>query len=187
MGQARDNNWIPELWALYSIGAVVLLSRIVLRCWVYGFSDLAAEDYVSYLIPVFYTVSAAGCYLVYTNGHKGDFTQAEINALTYEETRRVIFGTKWELVLTYLYPSLLWLFKASMLLLYWRLTRKLERPRLLIRLTAIACLLTYIGVMLTISLACMPFRGYWQTSPLRPPNCLRSADIFIALAVSNIL
>jgi hypothetical protein len=83
--------------------------------------------------------------------------------------------------------TVLWLLKASLLLLYWRLTRKLERDRLLVVFTAVICALTYIGVILTISLACIPFWKYWRIRPLPSNECIRPPEIFIALAIANIL
>ncbi|KAE8137300.1 hypothetical protein BDV38DRAFT_283138 [Aspergillus pseudotamarii] len=186
MGLVRDDTWIPELWSLFGVGTVILLSRVGLRCWLHGLHQPAAEDFVSLLIPAFYTVCAVGCYLVYINGDKVDFTQAEINALTDEEARRLILGTKWELVLAYSYPTILWLLKASLLLLYWRLTSGLGRHRLLVLLIGVICLLTYIGVILSMSLACIPFRRFWEIKPLPPINCIQPPNIFIALAVSNV-
>ncbi|OGM42376.1 hypothetical protein ABOM_008399 [Aspergillus bombycis] len=187
MGLLRDDTWVPELWSLFGVGQFILLSRVGLRCWLQGFRHPAAEDFVSLLIPAFYTVCAAGCYLVYINGNKVDFTQAEINALTDEEARRLILGTKWELVLAYSYPTVLWLLKASLLLLYWRLTSGLGRHRLLVLLIGVICLLTWIGIMLSMSLACIPFKRFWEIKPLPPINCIQPPNIFIALAVSNVL
>ncbi|KAK6810443.1 hypothetical protein RU639_013758 [Aspergillus parasiticus] len=186
MGLVRDETWVPELWSLFGVGTVILLSRVGLRCWLHGLHQPAAEDCVSLLIPAFYTVCAVGCYLVYINGNKVDFTQAEINALTDEEARRLILGTKWELVLAYSYPTVLWLLKASLLLLYWRLSSGLGRHRLLVLLIGVICLLTYIGVILSMSLACIPFRRFWEIKPLPPINCIQPPNIFIALAVSSV-
>ncbi|KAB8201204.1 hypothetical protein BDV34DRAFT_229564 [Aspergillus parasiticus] len=187
MGLVRDETWVPELWSLFGVGTVILLSRVGLRCWLHGLNQPAAEDCVSLLIPAFYTVCAVGCYLVYINGNKVDFTQAEINALTDEEARRLILGTKWELVLAYSYPTVLWLLKASLLLLYWRLSSGLGRHRLLVLLIGVICLLTYTGVILSMSLACIPFRRFWEIKPLPPINCIQPPNIFIALAVSSVL
>ncbi|KAE8387808.1 hypothetical protein ETB97_003809 [Aspergillus alliaceus] len=187
MSLVRDETWVPELWSLFGVGMVILLARIGLRCWVYGFREPAAEDCLSVFIPAFYTVNAVGCYLVYINGNKVDFTQEEINALTDEEARRLIFGTKWELALAYSYVTTLWLLKASLLLLYWRLTRNLGKHRLLVLLIAITCVLAYVGVMLSMALSCIPSRRFWQIKPLPSINCVRPPNIFIALTVSNVL
>ncbi|KAF7594160.1 hypothetical protein BBP40_010009 [Aspergillus hancockii] len=186
MGLVRDETWVPEIWTLFGVGTIILFSRVGLRCWVCGFREPAAEDCVSLLIPAFYTVCAVGSYLVYTNGNKVDFTQAEINVLTDEQARRVILGTKWELALAFSYPTVLWLLKASLLLLYWRLTRNLGRHRLLVGLTAIICILTYVGIILSISLACIPLRKFWQIKPLPSTNCTHPPNLLIAMVVSNV-
>ena len=56
-----------------------------------------------------------------------------------------------------------------------------------IKILAVACAVTYITVVLTISLSCHPFRKNWQALPFPGKQCTVRAQNMIVSTILNVL
>lgn len=91
-----------------------------------------------------------------------------------------------EIAHRYTYSSLIWALKASMLLFYKRIVVGNEQLKLL-KVIGWFCFVTWIAVMLTISLGCQPYDGNWTVKPFPGENCTLKLQNVWATSILNIV
>lgn len=90
-------------------------------------------------------------------------TPEQADNLTLQDVKDRVWGSKCVLVVESMMCSVQWGSKACLLMLYWRLTENL-RQRLVVKLAAGYCFLTYVVMMsLYYGYWCRPFRAFWET------------------------
>jgi len=115
-----------------------------------------------------------------------DVTPAMIPDLTQHDITRLTYGSKLELTAWYSYATLIWCLKFTMLFFYARLTLGSLHNKMVWHLFWI-CGVAYIAVFLTISLGCYPIQKNWQVVPIPPWKCRFRPQLFVVVAVLNIL
>ncbi|KAL1646608.1 hypothetical protein SLS58_003194 [Diplodia intermedia] len=162
MGAAENlPHFLPEIWGLFIFGCIVFSLRFIVRLRTVGITNLSGDDYFAMCAWVFFTVDAIVVDRAYRYGTNVDFSEAEYEAMTSAELHSVSKGSKYELVAWFSYSALIWSMKATMLFFYRRLTFGLWQQRL-VRYLTLSCALTYIGVLVTITLGCRPFAANWR-------------------------
>jgi len=106
--------------------------------------------------------------------------------LTQHDIARLTYGSKLELTAWYSYATLIWCLKFTMLFFYARLTLGSLHNKM-VRYLFWICGVAYIAVFLTISLGCYPIQKNWQVVPIPPWKCRFRPQLFVVVAVLNIL
>ncbi|GME64489.1 Mg2+ transporter zinc transport protein [Neofusicoccum parvum] len=186
MGAAENNpHFLPEIWGLYVVGCIIFAMRFTVRLRTVGIKGLSGDDYFALAAWLFYTVDAVVVDRAYNLGTNVDFTDEEYEAMTSAQLHSVSKGSKYELVAWFSYSALIWSMKATMLFFYRRLTMGLWQQRL-VQWLGIACLVTYLGVVLTILLGCRPFAANWRVYPSPGLQCTFRMQNIAVVSAFNI-
>lgn len=112
-------------------------------------------------------------------------TPEEAANLTPEDINDRVWGSKCVLVVESMMCAVQWGTKACLLMLYFRLTENL-RQRLVVKLAAGYCLITYI-VMISLYYGywCRPFSAFWQT-PTPEIQCATQTNHLIVNLTFNL-
>ncbi|KAL2015762.1 hypothetical protein VTK56DRAFT_4853 [Thermocarpiscus australiensis] len=179
-----------EAFSLLGVGLLMIGLRIYVRISSGGFKGLHVDDYLMAFAAVVY---AAETYLAYSVGAlwKG----LANNAMTDEQRRLLdpdseeyrlrINGSKTQVAGWCIYTLLLWTIKAAMCTFYLRLTSGLGFTK---RIYAGFALIvaTWIAVLLSILLGCLPLHKNWQIYP-DPGNFCQPAISKIDIVVTVVL
>ncbi|KAK3318778.1 hypothetical protein B0H66DRAFT_249663 [Apodospora peruviana] len=187
------DSFTTEAFALLGVGLFIIGLRLYARISTVGFGRLQADDYLMVLAAVVYSIETALAYSVgaYWHGLANNAMTDEQRRLlepNSEEYRLRINGSKTQVAGWSTYTFLLWILKAAMCTFYLRLTEGLEfRPRILAGFGIIVS--TWLAVLLSILLSCVPLEKNWQIYP-DPGNFCQPAiskiDIFVTV-VLNVL
>ncbi|EKG12260.1 hypothetical protein MPH_10565 [Macrophomina phaseolina MS6] len=182
----RDSTYMTEVWTWFGIGVTVIFVRFGVRVRMVGLRGFQGDDYVTIMTLAMYTMDAALVDICYRDGTNVDVSEAAIDQLTDAEIDRLAYGSKMQLAAWYSYTALIWCMKATMLFFYNRLTFGLWQHKAL-KYLAWFTALSYVAVVLTISLGCHPYEGNWQVRPLPPSECTLKKQNFLVTAVLNVL
>ncbi|RYP05601.1 hypothetical protein DL765_009802 [Monosporascus sp. GIB2] len=160
-----------EAWTEYAIGLVILFARIIFRAVTVG-RNWEGDDYFSVVAVFFWTAELVMLELI-------------AKALTEEQKREIIIGSKCLLAGWCLYVTLIWCLKACMLFLLNRLTLNLNQKRLVL-ITAWTCGAAYITTIIVILTRCTPIHRTWQILPLPGDACSKNIPNYYALVVTNL-
>ncbi|KAF4631605.1 hypothetical protein G7Y89_g6523 [Cudoniella acicularis] len=142
--------FLREAWALYGIGATVLLLRFATRIKTVGYKGSQGDDYMSILVLALFTMDAAIVHIIYYTGTNVEGVAVQqTRTLTAAEIATYEFGSKEQLAAWYSYAALIWAMKGTMLFFFNRLTIGLWQHRY-VKWLGIACVLSYIIVLLTV-------------------------------------
>ncbi|OJD19222.1 hypothetical protein AJ78_00835 [Emergomyces pasteurianus Ep9510] len=169
--QAAFRSFSTEAWTLLAIAILVTSIRIYARVDAIGFKGLQPDDYLVVAGVTFYTIETALAYSVgnlakgLANSGMTDEQRAELSPDNPEHGLRVL-GSKIQICGWTTYGLLLWSLKASLLVLYTRLTFGLKRSyRIRIYIGFGFIVASWVVVVLNLFLACRPFNKYWQIYP----------------------
>ncbi|KXT07693.1 hypothetical protein AC578_10247 [Pseudocercospora eumusae] len=182
----HDPSFLREVWVLFGIGVGIVLARFAVRLRTVGWRNFAGDDYLSIAVLACYTADAIAVTITYLEGSNVDYTAAQIGRLTDDQVGRVVYGSKMELFAWYTYVTLIWSLKACMLFFFNRLTFGLSQ-QIFVKVLGVACAVTYLAVLLTISLSCRPIHLNWQVRPLPPSRCMFRAQNFYVCTILNVL
>ncbi|KAH8672650.1 hypothetical protein BGZ60DRAFT_282835 [Tricladium varicosporioides] len=186
MGE-RDPEFLQEAWALYGIGAVVLLLRFATRIKTVGFKGFQGDDYMSILVLALFTMDAATVHIIYYAGTNVEAAALQLTrTLTPEEIAQFEFGSKEQLAAWYSYTALIWAMKGTMLFFFDRLTIGLWQHRY-VKWLSVGCILSYIAVVLTLTFGCFPTQKNWQVVPDPGRKCTLKLQNFLVTVVLNVL
>ncbi|KAF7193424.1 hypothetical protein HII31_05204 [Pseudocercospora fuligena] len=171
----HEPSFLREVWALFGVGVGVILARFAVRLRTVGWRNFAGDDYMSIAVTI-----------TYLEGSNVDYTAAQISRLTNDQVGRVVYGSKMQLFAWYTYVTLIWSLKACMLFFFNRLTFGLSQ-QIFVKVLGVACAVTYLAVLLTISLSCLPIHLNWQVRPLPPSRCMFRAQNFYVCTTLNVL
>ncbi|KAH8664126.1 hypothetical protein BX600DRAFT_512191 [Xylariales sp. PMI_506] len=183
----NDPSFLDEIWALYGIGATILLLRFAVRIKMVGIKGFQGDDFFSILVLLLYTIDAATVHVVYYHG-----TNVEASVLLATQTLSdevladYTLGSKVELVAWYSYTALIWALKGTMLCFFQRITTGLWQHRL-VRWLMYACVVSYVAVFITVTFGCFPTQKNWQVVPDPGLKCTFKLQNFIVAVVLNVL
>ncbi|TVY20130.1 hypothetical protein LARI1_G001875 [Lachnellula arida] len=147
----RTAKFLREQWALYGVGAVILLMRFAVRIRMVGFKGFQGDDYMSILVLALFTMDASTVQII---SHGGTNVEASVvqktRPLTATEIDMFTRGSKEQLAGEYSYTTLIWAMKGTMLFFFDRLTLGLGSHRY-VKWLGIACGVSYVAVILTVT------------------------------------
>ncbi|KAL4727780.1 hypothetical protein ACLX1H_004469 [Fusarium chlamydosporum] len=188
MPQIEDKpSFLFELWGLYALGTIILLTRFAVRIKTVGWRGLRGDDFFSFLVMIFYAADAITVHLIY---YLGTNIEAGVAARTHELTRAEIreyeLGSKFQLVAWYAYTALIWCLKGTMLCFFSRMTIGTWHKNY-VQVVSFLCGITYIAVVLTITIGCLPYHANWQVVPDPPARCSFKIQNFLVTTVLNVM
>ncbi|KAK1970016.1 hypothetical protein LY78DRAFT_722089 [Colletotrichum sublineola] len=173
-----------EAWTEYGFGVLVILLRIFSRWKIVGF-NWQGDDYFAVLCLIFWTLELVMLELIGQNGTNIGITDEIGATLTAEEIVKFEFGSKCLLAGWNFYVTLIWCLKACILFFFSRITLATRQQRI-VKWTAIATILAYVGVILTIWCHCTPVQKNWQVVPFPGDQCTLAVANYLSLVVLNI-
>ncbi|RBR23972.1 uncharacterized protein FIESC28_03282 [Fusarium coffeatum] len=179
--------FLVEIWGLYSLGTIILFTRYAVRLRTVGWRGLKGDDFFSLLVFLFYTTDAVMVHLIYYLGTNIEAGVSELrHHLTAAEIREYELGSKFGLVAWYAYTALIWSLKGTMLCFFSRMTFG-AWYKYFVKAVSILCALTYVAVVLTLTLGCLPYHKNWQVLPDPPARCSFKIQNFLCTAVLNVI
>ncbi|KAL2862796.1 uncharacterized protein BJX67DRAFT_289505 [Aspergillus lucknowensis] len=178
----KDIPLLQEQWAEYGAGILIILLRFFVRARLVGLRGLKGDDYMIVMVLGLFTLDAV---LVHQLAHLGTNMDVPVN-LAPDEYGPFVLGSKLLLVSWYSYTAILWGLKGCMLFFYKRLAFGLWQEKLA-RWLAVACLLSYIAVVLTITFSCWPYAHNWMVYPASNDRCGVKTQNFIVTCVLNVV
>lgn len=94
MAPARDSAFLPEVWALYSLGAAWLVLRILVRIRMIGLLGLDLADALALVALAAWTYTAAVVEITYYDGTNTDYTAEEIATFDQQMRDQLEYGSK---------------------------------------------------------------------------------------------
>ncbi|KAI0892513.1 hypothetical protein F4806DRAFT_499920 [Annulohypoxylon nitens] len=167
---------VVETFVLLGISAAIISLRMYVRIRAVGLEGLWADDYIMILVVVTYSALAACTYTAQVTCQglaNDDMTDEQREALdpnSAEYSMRVL-GAKIEIVSRVLYIVVLWLTKAAMLAFCRRLTERLGKYKMRIRIGIVLLATSWLADFLITMLNCRPFPMNWQIYPDPGPQC----------------
>ncbi|RHZ63410.1 uncharacterized protein CDV56_100707 [Aspergillus thermomutatus] len=183
MGQATP--FQKEAWTEYGIGVFIILGRIFARWKVVGVKNWQGDDYFAIVSLLFWTAELTMLELIGQHGANIGLSAAQRAAMTPEQVKSLVIGSKCLLAGWTCYVTLIWSLKACMLFFYNRLTLGLMQQKL-VKVNAVLCLCTYVAVIFTIFFHCHPIQKHWQINPDPGANCTVDSINYIVIAVTNV-
>ncbi|KAH9907584.1 hypothetical protein F4778DRAFT_546881 [Xylariomycetidae sp. FL2044] len=168
-----------ETWALYSAGSLVMFTRIACRWRMVGWSGFKPDDYIIFLSWVTYTVMTYAADVV---GGVGDLHALPLDVrknLTPEESKPLVYATKWFCVGVATYNLFIWSLKFNMLFLYQRVVRGLWVQKFILP-TMVLTGATFVAVFIALFAACRPYNRMWAVYPDEGPLCQPQSTLNIA-------
>ncbi|KAJ4985320.1 hypothetical protein SVAN01_09171 [Stagonosporopsis vannaccii] len=170
------NNTTVELWTLYAFGVLVTILRTYARLTAVGIRELRPDDYLIWFAILIYTSQTTLGYHVGISAHglaNNGMTDAQRSRLSPDDPEHTwrVLGSKIQLAGWTLAPCLLWTLKLCVTFFYYRLTNGLGTYQKRIHIAMVLIATSFVAVMMTIFLACRPYKHYWQISPNPGNSC----------------
>ncbi|TVY85929.1 hypothetical protein LAWI1_G006651, partial [Lachnellula willkommii] len=183
----RTAKFLREQWALYGVGAVILLMRFAVRIRMVGFKGFQGDDYMSILVLALFTMDASTVQIISYGGTNVEASVVQkTRPLTATEIDLFTRGSKEQLAGEYSYTTLIWAMKGTMLFFFDRLTLGLGSHRY-VKWLGIACGVSYVAVILTVTFGCFPLEKNWQVIPDPGKVCTLKLQNFYMTVVFNVL
>ncbi|KAK0726486.1 hypothetical protein B0T21DRAFT_413817 [Apiosordaria backusii] len=182
-----------EVFTLLGVALLVIGLRTYVRLTTVGIKGFQADDYLMLVAAVAYTVETYLAYAV------GAFWKGLANNAMTDEQRRLldpnseefrfrVNGSKTQVAGWSTYTFLLWVIKAAMCTFYLRLTEGLEyRKRIFVGFVML--FVTWVAVLLSILVSCLPFEKNWQIYPDPGNSCqpaIARVEIFVTLSLNAV-
>jgi hypothetical protein len=106
----KDGSYLPELWALYGIGVVVILLRWAVRIRTVGIKGFQGDDYLSILYLAFYTANIVIVQVTYYSGGNIDVTADQVKTLPQSDIDCLRYGSILEFASWYTYTGTICMF-----------------------------------------------------------------------------
>ncbi|UPX12133.1 uncharacterized protein EKO05_0002700 [Ascochyta rabiei] len=184
MAPARDDEFLPEVWTLYSIGVLWIVLRFAVRLRTDGIRGLRLDDGLAIVALFAWTYSCGVIQITYYTGTNTDFTAAETALFDRAKLNEVAYGSKLFLGTWYAYLVLIFCLKGIVVMLYQRIFFQ-EWQIWVLRVTIVLCVSGFCGLTLALSLVCLPYRQRWQIVPPPSVRCTASPNILIASSCVN--
>ncbi|KAI0389908.1 hypothetical protein F5Y17DRAFT_469311 [Xylariaceae sp. FL0594] len=159
-----------ETWVLYSLGSLVIFTRIAVRLRMVGIRGFMPDDYLIFLSWATYTVMTVAAHIVGGLGDMHALPMSEREALSAEDAASYVYATQWFCAGVATYLLFIWTLKLNMLFLYQRVVRGLWVERL-IKPTMYVVGASFAAIYLILFCACRPFHRMWVIYPDQGPYC----------------
>ncbi|KAL2016430.1 hypothetical protein VTK56DRAFT_3517 [Thermocarpiscus australiensis] len=166
------HNIAIESWTLYTVSLIVMACRIISRRMKFGsLRNLKTEDWLMLVAGCTYTGFTVAVNEVAENG-SNYMDPAMAAALSPEGVATAVYGSKMTLVMEMCTLTTVWLVKACVCFLYYRLTKEaFEKQKLAVKAIACYCAISYVlVVVLLLTYWCRPIQGYWSV-PVVDSEC----------------
>ncbi|KAH7249500.1 hypothetical protein B0J15DRAFT_514194 [Fusarium solani] len=158
-------SFLYEVWALYGVGTLILLTRFAVRFKTVGWRGFQGDDFFSALVLIFFAMDGFTVHLIYYLGTNLEATfYAKTHTLTDSIIKDCVKGSKLEFVAWYSYTALIWSLKGTMLFFFSRITIGTWHS-ILVKTASVCCAVSYLAVFLTVTFGCFPTRKNWQVVP----------------------
>ncbi|KAK3389589.1 hypothetical protein B0H63DRAFT_463997 [Podospora didyma] len=161
---------LVETWALYSVGSLVILARIICRWRLVGVYNFKPDDYLIFLAWATYTAMTVEAHVVGGLGDLHALTIEQREALTPEAAAPLVEGTKWFCAGVATYITFIWILKINMLFLYQRVVNGLWVAKFIVP-TMIMVGVTWAATMMILFLPCRPYNRMWIVFPDQGEYC----------------
>jgi thiamine pyrophosphokinase len=94
MAPARDNEFLPEVWGLYSLATLWIIFRFAVRLRADGIKGLRLDDGLAFIALFAWTFTCAIIQVTYYTGTNTDFTAAEMAVFDQKKFDEVEYGSK---------------------------------------------------------------------------------------------
>lgn len=94
MAPARDSEFLPEVWGLYSLGSFWLILRFAVRLRTDGIRGLRLDDALAFVALIAWTYTAAIIEITYHTGTNTDYRPEEIAKFDQKKHDEVVFSSK---------------------------------------------------------------------------------------------
>ncbi|KAF9690736.1 hypothetical protein EKO04_011526 [Ascochyta lentis] len=184
MAPARDNEFLPEIWTLYSLGALWIILRFAVRIRTAGVRGLRLDDAFALVALVASTFMCASTQIMYYAGTNTDFTAEEVAVFDQAKFDEVEQASKLFVGSWYANTVLVFSLKAVVIVLYRRIF--FQRWQLLVlKATTVLCISGFCGVILVLTVSCAAFFRTWQAVPPPSARCTSSPETLITCSCIN--
>ncbi|KAF1970723.1 hypothetical protein BU23DRAFT_473044 [Bimuria novae-zelandiae CBS 107.79] len=189
MAPVKGEHFLPEVWALFSLGSLWVVMRFAVRIRIFGIYGLQIDDGFAFVALFAFAIVIAGIHCTYYTATNIDYAPDEVWALTPAKVKQVEWGTKFYVITWYALTFYLWVpqvfsLKAIVIILYRRLAFGSWQKKLL-KFTIVLCICGFTATTLLLTLLCLPFKKRFQVQPLPDKNCTASPYAFIVLSCFN--
>lgn len=94
MAPARDKEFLPEVWGLYSVGTLWIILRFAVVIRMKGIRGLKLDDGLAFIALFAWTYTCAIIEITYYTGTNNDFTEEEIASFDQNKLNEIEFGSK---------------------------------------------------------------------------------------------
>ncbi|RSM17232.1 hypothetical protein CDV31_003947 [Fusarium ambrosium] len=164
-------SFLYEIWALYGVGTLILLTRFAVRFKTVGWRGFQGDDFFSVLVLIFFAMDGFTVHLIYYLGTNLEASfYAQTHTLTDSIIKDCVKGSKLEFVAWYSYTALIWSLKGTMLFFFSRITIGTWHS-ILVKTASVCCAISYLAVFFTVTFGCFPTHKNWQVVPDPGKKC----------------
>jgi hypothetical protein len=177
-----------EMWIEYSIGILILILRLFARLQRIKFTKFhtwAIDDWLTVPAGILWTFEVSMCQIITVKGSITGLTNETASQFTPEQHESHESGAKWLFATWYVYVSMVWILKAMMLSLLFRVTKSLPEERL-VKQASIFVFICYVVTIGVISGHCWPTYKLWQVYPIPSADCSQNRAKYYALVTTNV-
>ena len=103
MAPVKDGRFLPEIWALFSVGVLWVVLRFAVRIRTVGIRGLQIDDGFAFLSVLCWTIIIVGIHITYFIGTNIDYSATEVWGLTEHQVEGISFGSKLYIITLYAY------------------------------------------------------------------------------------
>ncbi|RMJ18826.1 hypothetical protein BHE90_003578 [Fusarium euwallaceae] len=180
-------SFLYEIWALYGVGTLILLTRFAVRFKTVGWRGFQGDDFFSVLVLIFFAMDGFTVHLIYYLGTNLEASfYAQTHTLTDSIIKDCVKGSKLEFVAWYSYTALIWSLKGTMLFFFSRITIGTWHS-ILVKTASVCCAISYLAVFFTVTFGCFPTHKNWQVVPDPGKKCTFRRQNLVVTTVLNVL
>ncbi|KAF2679377.1 hypothetical protein K458DRAFT_118673 [Lentithecium fluviatile CBS 122367] len=176
----------PESGIWYTICWLVLLTRLASRRIHHGsWKELKLDDLLICVAMVTMTILMVVMHIVVHTSSNLIAPGEDVSGFSQTEIDSRIYGSKLVLVVEQMQCCTIWLVKACLLLMYYRMTALLPQHKIVLFVAAYTALGFVVMEILYLGVWCRPFNQYWAIIP-NSTQCSAATNHLITNAVLNL-
>ncbi|KAK7524943.1 uncharacterized protein IWZ02DRAFT_489311 [Phyllosticta citriasiana] len=175
---------VVEIWVEYVIGLLVMAMGFVAR-WKVGEAHLSWDDLFAAISVVLWTIDPALEQYIATKGTFVGLDASTAQSLSPADSSSLEKGSKALFAAWFIYVTLIWTLKGTVLGYYYRLTVGLWQQQY-VKYMAIVCSMSWVAVVIQIFCRCTPIQHNWEIDPYAGDQCTKVSSSLITLMVLNI-
>ncbi|KAI1202965.1 hypothetical protein F5X97DRAFT_319120 [Nemania serpens] len=182
--------FLTETFVEYGVAELLILARIVVRWRQVGWRGFQVDDYLVFVVLGFWTILAVIAYkftVVAQGRHTSLLTPEQRQELPVPDRAIWAYGSQLFLAGLTGYVFTIWLIKLNQLFFYKRVLKGLHAQKLIIPAMGLLGA-TFVAVVLTLALHCVPLQKLWQVYPDPGTNCVpQTKAVFTVVLSLNLL